>query len=43
MAAIPELQIPPGTSLRPRDVIACLRLKLRDPATQKMVGFPAEG
>jgi omega-6 fatty acid desaturase (delta-12 desaturase) len=42
MAAIPELQIAPGTSLRPRDVIACLRLKLWDPVAQKMVGFPEE-
>jgi omega-6 fatty acid desaturase (delta-12 desaturase) len=42
MAAIPELQIAPGTSLRPRDVVACLRLKLWDPAAQKMVGYPEE-
>ena len=39
-AAIPELQIAPNTSLRPRDVIACLRLKLWDPVAQRMVGYP---
>jgi omega-6 fatty acid desaturase (delta-12 desaturase) len=42
MAAIPALQVPPATSLAPRDVLACLRLKLWDPAAQRMVGFPAE-
>lgn len=42
MAAIPELQIEPGTSLAPSDVIACLKLKLWDPAAGKMVGYPAE-
>ncbi|MFT3768993.1 MAG: fatty acid desaturase [Minicystis sp.] len=42
MAAIPELQIQPATSLRPRDIAACLRLKLWDPATGQMVGFPEE-
>jgi omega-6 fatty acid desaturase (delta-12 desaturase) len=42
MAAIPELQIPPGSSLRPRDVVACLRLKLWDPSQQRMVGWPEE-
>jgi omega-6 fatty acid desaturase (delta-12 desaturase) len=42
MGAIPELQIAPGTSLRPRDVMACLRLKLWDPAAQAMVGYPEE-
>ncbi len=31
MAAIKELQDPVTTSLRPRDVFACLRLKLWDP------------
>jgi len=42
MAAIPELQIPPATSLRPRDVMACLRLKLWDPTAQRMVPFPED-
>lgn len=42
MAAIPELQVPPATSLHPRDVLACLRLKLWDPTAQRMVPFPDE-
>jgi len=42
MAAIPELQIEPETSLSPRDVLACLRLKLWDPTAQRMVGWPAD-
>ncbi|MFO0759929.1 MAG: fatty acid desaturase [Byssovorax sp.] len=40
MAEIPELQIPPGTSLSPKDILACFRLKLWDPAQKKMVGYP---
>jgi acyl-lipid omega-6 desaturase (Delta-12 desaturase) len=40
MAAIPELQIEPETSLSPRDVLACLRLKLWDPEARRMVGYP---
>jgi omega-6 fatty acid desaturase (delta-12 desaturase) len=40
MAAIPELQVEPQTSLSLRDIAACLRLKLWDPAAQRMVGFP---
>jgi len=40
MAAIPELRHPVKTSLRPRDVLACLRLKLWDPARNQMVPFP---
>lgn len=43
MAAIPELQVPPATSLRLADVRACLALKLWDPASGRMVGFPADG
>jgi len=39
MAAIPELQHPTVTSLRPRDVRACLRLKLWDPRTGQMTRF----
>jgi len=40
MAAIPELQHPTKTSLKPGDVAACLRLKLWDPDQSKMVGYP---
>ena len=43
MAAIPELQVEPATSLSPRDIAACLRLKLWDPAARRMVGYPAQG
>jgi omega-6 fatty acid desaturase (delta-12 desaturase) len=39
MAAIPELQHPGVTSFRPRDVLACLRLNLWDPATQRLVSY----
>jgi omega-6 fatty acid desaturase (delta-12 desaturase) len=42
MAAIPELQVAPQTSLAPRDILACLRLKLWDPVAQRMVGYPDE-
>jgi omega-6 fatty acid desaturase (delta-12 desaturase) len=42
MAAIPELQVEPQTSLAPKDILACLRLKLWDPATQRMVPYPDE-
>jgi omega-6 fatty acid desaturase (delta-12 desaturase) len=37
MAAIEDLQAPVTTSLRPRDVLACLRLKLWDPVTEQHV------
>jgi acyl-lipid omega-6 desaturase (Delta-12 desaturase) len=40
MAELPELANPPVTTLRPRDVLASFRLKLWDPATGKMTGFP---
>jgi omega-6 fatty acid desaturase (delta-12 desaturase) len=41
MAAIPELQNPRGvTSLAPRDIIACFRLKLWDPELGRLVPFP---
>jgi len=44
MAGIPELQHPRGvTSLSPRDIIACFRLKLWDPELGKLVPFPEEG
>jgi omega-6 fatty acid desaturase (delta-12 desaturase) len=41
MAGIPELRNPRGvTSLWPRDVIACFRLKLWDPELERLVPFP---
>ena len=41
MAGIPELQQPLGTtSLHPRDIVACFRVKLWDAAQGKMVGYP---
>lgn len=40
MASIPELQHPGKTSLRPKDVLACFRLKLWDPDRNEMVGYP---
>jgi omega-6 fatty acid desaturase (delta-12 desaturase) len=39
MAAIPELQNPGKTTLKPRDVIQCFKLKLWDPEAGKMVGY----
>lgn len=39
MAAIPELQSPTTLSWRPRDVLACLRLALWNPATGEMEGL----
>ncbi|AZC39762.1 fatty acid desaturase family protein [Pseudomonas chlororaphis] len=39
MAAIPALQSPITTSLHPRDIYHCLRLKLWDPARQRMISF----
>jgi acyl-lipid omega-6 desaturase (Delta-12 desaturase) len=39
MAAIPELQDPGRTSLRPTDIYHCLRLKLWDKAQDRMVSF----
>ena len=42
MAAIEELQHPRGvTSLSPRDIAACFRLKLWDAEAGKLVGFPS--
>ncbi len=38
MKAIPELQNPKKTSLKPKDVIACFKLKVWDYEKQKMVG-----
>ena len=40
MAAIPELQHPGVTSLRPRDIVACFHLKLWDPEQGQMVEYP---
>lgn len=41
MAGIPELRNPRGvTSLRPRDIMACFRLKLWDPDLGRLVPFP---
>jgi omega-6 fatty acid desaturase (delta-12 desaturase) len=40
MDAIPELQTARVTSLKPRDVMACFRLKLWDPDAGRMVGYP---
>ena len=43
MAGIPELQNPRGvTSLSPRDIAACFRLKLWDPELGRLVPFPGE-
>lgn len=39
MRKFPELQHPKMTTLNPRDIIACLRLKVWDQETGKMVGI----
>lgn len=39
IAAMPELQNPKVTSLHPRDIVRCLRLKVWDVETQSMVGL----
>jgi omega-6 fatty acid desaturase (delta-12 desaturase) len=41
MDQIPELQSPTVTTLHPKDVIACLRLKLWDEDRGRMVGYAA--
>lgn len=41
MAAIPELQTPPVTTLSPKDIAENFRLKLWDPELGRMVGFPS--
>lgn len=43
MAAIEELNCPASTSLRPRDVFACLRLKLLDSKTGQLVSWRSSG
>ena len=40
MAAIEELQHPGVTSWRPREILACFRLKLWDPEKERMVDYP---
>ena len=40
MAALPELQSPKVTSFHPREITRCLRLKVWDVGTQRMVGLP---
>ncbi|MDI3286288.1 fatty acid desaturase [Polyangium sp. 15x6] len=42
MAAIPELQVEPQTSLSPRDILHCFSLKLWDPQAGKMVPYPKD-
>lgn len=39
MAALPELQQAKTTSLKPKDIIACFRLKVWDPERNRMIGF----
>jgi omega-6 fatty acid desaturase (delta-12 desaturase) len=39
MAAISDLQHPGKTSLKPTDIYRCLRLKLWDHATDRMLSF----
>jgi omega-6 fatty acid desaturase (delta-12 desaturase) len=39
VAAIPELQSPRTTSLHPREILRCLRLKVWDAETQRMEGL----
>lgn len=40
MKSLPELQGATTTTLSPKDIRACLRLKIWDPEQQKMVGLP---
>lgn len=40
MEKVPELRDPIKTSLSPRDIVACFKLKLWDPARNTMVGYP---
>jgi acyl-lipid omega-6 desaturase (Delta-12 desaturase) len=39
VAAIPELQTPKTTSLHPREILRCLRLKVWDPDANRMIGL----
>jgi omega-6 fatty acid desaturase (delta-12 desaturase) len=40
MTAIPALRTPPNATLRPSDVLSCLRLHLWDPEAGRMVPYP---
>jgi omega-6 fatty acid desaturase (delta-12 desaturase) len=40
VAGIPELQSPKTTSLHPLEILRCLRLKVWDPDTNRMIGTP---
>jgi omega-6 fatty acid desaturase (delta-12 desaturase) len=42
MREMPELQNPKSTSLHPRDILRCLRLKVWDVEGQRMVAVPGE-
>jgi omega-6 fatty acid desaturase (delta-12 desaturase) len=42
LEAIPELGRARVTSLHPDDIAACFQLKLWDPQTEQMVGYPAD-
>ncbi len=41
IAAIPELQAPRTTSFHPVEIFRCLRLKVWDPESQRMIGLSA--
>ncbi len=41
MAAIPELQSPGKTTLAPKDIAACLALKVWDPEQNRMTDYPS--
>ena len=43
MAAIPELPHPAVTSLRPGDIVSCLRLNLWDAQREQLVSFRGTG
>ncbi len=43
MAAIPELQKATVTTLKPKDIISCLKLKVWDQEQNKMIGFTEMG
>jgi omega-6 fatty acid desaturase (delta-12 desaturase) len=42
MQAVPELQHPGRTSLKPKDIAACFHLKLWEPEADHLVGYPAQ-
>jgi len=39
MAALPELQSAKTTTLKPKDIMACFKLKVYDFETQQLVGI----